>query len=239
MNVAIMQPYFLPYIGYFQLIQAVDAFVIYDNIQYTKKGWINRNRILSNGKPIYLTLPLQHDSSTLDICKRRLTADSANDAQAVIRRIRALYVRAPYFTQGFALLKQIYSCTDKNLFRFIHHSLQVVCDYLAIQTPLIVSSTISADHSQKAERRVLEICCALGADTYTNPIGGLELYTPGHFAARGVRLQFLKAEPIAYPQFEHEHVPWLSILDVLMFNPRDQVRHWLDRGYSIVEPVTA
>ncbi len=80
MKLAIMQPYFFPYIGYFQLINTVDEFVVYDNIEFTKKGWINRNRILVNGKDEYITLPIKKDSDFLHVKDRFLAETWSKDS---------------------------------------------------------------------------------------------------------------------------------------------------------------
>jgi hypothetical protein len=234
MKLAIMQPYFLPYIGYFQLVSAVDRFIVYDNIQYTKKGWINRNRILVNGKDEYITLPLKKGSDYLNVDQRVLADTFEQDAQATLRKIAGVYRKAPHFRDVFPLLEAIYRYDNPNLFQFIFHSLKEVCRYLQIGTELVVSSTIAIDHGLRAEEKVKALCKAVGADVYVNPIGGTELYTRADFASLGIDLQFLKANPIEYKQFNHPFVPWLSVLDVMMFNSTQQVREYLDTQYTIV-----
>ncbi len=97
MKVAIMQPYFLPYIGYFQLINAVDKFVIYDNIEFTKKGWINRNRILVNGKDEFISLPITKASDFLHANQRYLASNFENEKNKILRKIKESYRKAPYF----------------------------------------------------------------------------------------------------------------------------------------------
>ncbi|MFZ4634223.1 MAG: WbqC family protein [Saprospiraceae bacterium] len=235
MKIAIMQPYFLPYIGYFQLIHAADRFVIYDNIQYTKKGWINRNRILQNGKDEYISLPLKKDSDYLDVRERFLADTFAKDSQDVLRKIAGLYRKAPHFNEVYALLESIYRFDNPNLFEFIFNSVRETCGYLGINTEFVVSSTVPIDHQiLKAEDKVLSLCKALEATVYINPIGGTELYQRAVFAEQQIDLQFLKANPLVYPQFNHEFVPWLSILDVMMFNTVETIRAHLDDGYTIV-----
>ncbi|MBN8507198.1 MAG: WbqC family protein [Burkholderiales bacterium] len=232
MKVAIMQPYFLPYIGYFQLMQAVDVFVVYDRIKYTKKGWINRNRFLLNGADATFSLPLRKGSDALDVVERELAADF--DRPKLLAQFAGAYRRAPQFESTFALLERIVQHRDDNLFRFIHHSLQAVCAHLAIETEIRTSSSIAFDNELRGQDKVLAICEALDADCYRNPIGGTELYAKPDFAARGIELQFLKARPFEYPQFGAPFVPWLSIVDVLMFNPLEVVRDRLEHGYDLV-----
>ncbi len=229
-RVAIMQPYFLPYLGYWQLIAAVDAFVVYDNIKYTKKGWINRNRFLHNGKEALFSLPLRKDSDFLDVNQRYL-ADSF-DREDLINRFREAYRKASAFADFMPVLEDIIRCPAVNLFDYIRYSIGTVCSYLELKTPVIVSSTINCDHSLKSAERVLAICQVLGADTYVNPPGGKELYNKADFARHGITLQFLQPNLTEYLQFGDVFVPWLSIIDVALCNASEQVRHQVLSGYS-------
>ncbi|HNG88586.1 MAG TPA: WbqC family protein [Saprospiraceae bacterium] len=229
-----MQPYFLPYIGYFQLIQAADRFVVYDNIQYTKKGWINRNRILQNGKDEYISLPLKKDSDYLDVVQRSLADNFEQERDSALRKIKGLYHKAPQFQQVYPLLERIYDCPDHNLFRFIFHSIREVCAYLDIRTEMLVSSSLPIDHNLRSEDKVIAICKATHADAYLNPIGGTELYQPDRFRLHGFDLQFIKSTLVEYPQFGKPFVPWLSILDVMMFNSVEHIQQQLDTAYHIV-----
>lgn len=226
MKLAIMQPYFLPYIGYFQLVGAADQFVVYDRIKYTKKGWINRNRYLLDGRDAMFSLPLRKASDALDVVERRLAPDF--DRRKLLAQLEGAYRRAPQFEPTFALLERIVNHDDDNLFGYVHHSLQAVCAHLGIDTRLSVSSTLAFDNSLKGQDKVLAICGAAGAKCYLNSIGGTELYAKPAFAERDIELRFLKARPFEYPQLGQPFVPWLSIVDVLMFNPLEAVRARLD-----------
>jgi len=228
-----MQPYLFPYIGYFQLISAVDEFIIYDNIQFTKKGWINRNRILVNGLDAYITLPLKKDSDFLDIKDRYLSDEWPVERKKLLNRITESYRKTPQFTTVYPLIEKIILSEEKKLFHFILNSLKVINEYLEIRTPLIVSSTIPIDHNLKAEKKVMAICQARHADTYINPIGGIELYNKEEFKNEGINLQFLKADNIIYPQLKNEFVPFLSIVDVMMFNTKEEIQHYLRSSYTL------
>jgi len=231
MKVAIMQPYFLPYIGYWQLIGAVDTFVVYDNIKYTKKGWINRNRFLLNGKEALFSLPLRKDSDFLDVNQRYL-ADSFN-REALINRFREAYRKAPEYSAFMPILEEIIRCPSENLFDYIHYSIEKVCSYLELKTPLIICSSTDCDHSLKASERVQAICKSLGAETYINPPGGRELYAKAEFEQNGLNLKFLQPQLTEYKQFGDSFVPWLSILDLAMCNPAEKVRHEVLSCYSL------
>jgi len=231
LKLAIMQPYFLPYIGYFQLIGAVDVFVVYDQIKYTKKGWINRNRLLRNGADATFSLPLRSESDSLDVVDRHLAADF--DRRNLLNQFRGTYARAPHFDECFALLERIVGCEDNNLFRYLQHSITEACTHLGLSTDIRVSSSIDTDPQCKGQDRVLALCHALGADTYVNPSGGAELYSREAFANQGIDLHFLRALPFEYVQFGKPFVPWLSIVDVLMFNPLDMVRERIANHYEL------
>ncbi len=227
MKVAIMQPYFFPYIGYFQLINSVDEFVIYDNIQFTKKGWINRNRILVNQKDDFISLPLQKDSDYLNVNQRFLSDTWSVDRKKMLNKIVESYRKAPQFESAYPLFEKCLMIEESNLFGFIHHSLKETLQYLSISTKIKVSSTINIDHQLKSEEKVLAICKAQNASTYINPSGGIELYSKERFEQNGIRLQFQNSNPINYIQYKNEFVPWLSILDVLMFNTKDEIKSFL------------
>ena len=215
MRVGIMQPYFLPYIGYFQLINHCDQFVIYDDIEFTKRGWINRNRILANGEPRTITLPVRKDSDFLDIREREISNDF-NPAK-MLNLLRESYRRAPFWEANEQRLGEILEFADRNLFAFLSNSLTQVCASLEIDTPLVVSSTLGVDNSLRGSDRVIATCEALGATEYVNPIGGVELYSPENFAEHGLELSFLRSGLSPYPQLGGDFVEGLSIVDALVF----------------------
>lgn len=228
MKVGIMQPYFLPYIGYFQLMNAVDAFVVYDNIQFTKKGWIRHNRMLMNGKDAKFSIPIKKDSDYLDVVDRQLADNYLEDAQKTLRKIQASYRKAPCFDEVMPLVEQCFLCEKQNLFEFIYHSLHLIKEYLGIDTQFAISSAIDIDHQLKSQDKVLAICRQMGADMYINPIGGLKLYRHSDFEKEGVELNFLQTNSFEYRQFNHPFVPYLSIIDLLFFNPKDKYNRILD-----------
>jgi hypothetical protein len=232
MRVAIMQPYFFPYIGYFQLIGAVDLFILYDNIKYTKKGWINRNRFLLNGADSVFSVPLRKDSDSLDV-KDRVLADNF-DRRKLVNQLREAYRHAPHFEQAFPVVEKSIMSRRENLFEYVRSSVTHVCSYLGLGTRIIASSGIAIDPALKAEARVLALCKATGANTYVNAIGGQKLYPREEFEANGVELKFLESRAITYRQFGEPFVPWLSIVDVMMFNPVPTIREFIENGYELV-----
>ncbi|QPB21238.1 WbqC family protein [Rhizobium sp. 007] len=232
MKLAIMQPYFFPYIGYFQLIHAVDKFVVYDNIKYTKKGWINRNRILRNGVDFTFSLPIKAASDSLDICDRTLSTEF--DRNKLVNQIQGAYRRAPFFSHAFPMIEQAIRFQDSNLYSYIFNSITKICDYLDIKTEFIVSSKMTIDHGLRAETKVLALCEEAGASVYINAIGGVELYSRETFNARDIDLKFIKSKPFEYPQFGAEFMPWLSIIDVIMFNSAESIQTKILNEYELI-----
>lgn len=227
-----MQPYFMPYIGYFQLIAAVDLFIVYDNIKYTKKGWINRNRMLVNGADAIFSLPLKKDSDMLDIVQRELSSEF--NREKLLGQFKGAYIKAPYFNEFYPLLEKIIRFKDGNLFTYIENSLNEICRHLKIETKIIISSNFPINHELKAQDKVIALCNATHADSYINTIGGTELYDRNQFLSHGVKLQFIKAKSFEYSQFAAPFVPWLSIVDVLMFNPIEVVQECINSNYELI-----
>ena len=229
MTVAIMQPYLFPYIGYWQLINAVDTFVIYDDVNFIKQGYINRNSILSNGKSQVITMELIGASSNKLINE----IEVGNNRSKLSKTIKQNYVKARYFEVVYPLIENILNQNEKNLGKFIGYSLEQISNYLEINTKFIYSSDIEKDNALKTQDKVLEICNILKADKYINAIGGQELYNKEIFKENGMELNFLKTELVEYKQFKNDFVPYLSIIDVLMFNSKDEIKEMLKR-YELI-----
>lgn len=225
MKIAIMQPYFLAYIGYFQLIKAVDKFVIYDNVQY-HKGWINRNRILLNGNDFLFSIPLKKDSQFKNICDRYLADEF--DRNKLLNHFLYAYRKAPYFEKTIEVLKEIIYFEKVNLVDYIHHSITSICTHIGFKPNIVRASSIDIDPSLTSVDRMIAICRAFDTKTYVNAIGGIKLYSKEIFAEKGIELKFIKSAPIEYQQFGKEFVAWLSIVDILMFNSLENVRQFLD-----------
>ena len=229
MRVAVMQPYFFPYIGYFQLMAACDVFLVFDDAQYIDRGWVNRNRILLNGTAQWITAPVAAASHELRILERQyLLRDRM--ALRLPSRIAGAYRSAPFFAQTMPLIEDILAFPHPGVAAFNTHLLRRLAAHLGIATPIRPTSEMDKDDSLVGgERRVIDICSRLGATAYINPIGGRDLYSTGTFAEHGIELRFLSCEVQPYPQFGAPHVPYLSIIDVLMFNDLPAVRGMLEQ----------
>jgi hypothetical protein len=230
---AVMQPYFLPYIGYWQLINSVDEFVVYDNIEFTKKGWFNRNRILEIDHDRLFTIPVKKDSDYLSVKERCVSDDAKNENARTLRIIQANYKKAPHYNAVMPIIENCFLYNEKNLFTYIYNSIKIICEYLDINTMITISSDIPIDHTLKAEKKVIAICKAVEADVYINAIGGVELYSKESFNNNDLELKFIKSNLSEYKQFGKPFVPGLSIIDVLMFNDKVTVAQLL-KEYELI-----
>jgi WbqC-like protein family len=226
-SIAIMQPYFFPYIGYFQLIHAVDRFVIYDDVNYIMRGWINRNRILINGIPNYIIVPLQQASQNKRISDISIEASPAW-RNKIIRSIENTYRKAPYFTEVFAIVDNLIRYETDNLSDYLAYQLRMLSTFMGIKTEFVVTSRCYENSELTSQARILDICKHETVATYINPEGGQELYSKEQFKSGNINLKFLKATLPEYRQFSNEFVPGLSIIDVMMFNSPDEINKMLN-----------
>lgn len=236
MTLAIMQPYFLPYIGYMQLMGAVDTFVLYDDVSFINRGWINRNKLLINGQEHLFTIPLKDASQNKRINEVHL-ADDPKWRSKLLKTIEQGYRKAPQYAVVMPLTEKIVNFTTDSIADLIYHSLVELNGYLGLTPTLIASSSVYENTHLKAQERILDICNQEGATRYINPIGGMELYDRERFAEAGITLNFIRSERVEYPQFNRGNsdtfVPWLSILDALMFNDVPTVKALLTQ-YELV-----
>lgn len=228
MKLGIMQPYFFPYIGYWQLINAVDKYVIADEDNYIKAGWMHRNRILNNGDIQYFGLKISKASSYRLINEVEIFSD-AKHFKKMIRTLECQYQRAPYFDAVFPLIHSLITNEEKNLAKYLERQIRSISSYLSIETEILVASDLDYKRGYKGQDEVIEMCQALGAKVYINAIGGQELYSHDAFAEHGIELKFLQTEEIRYQQFRYPFTPNLSIIDILMFNSKEAVQKMLEQ----------
>jgi hypothetical protein len=226
MKIAIMQPYFFPYLGYFQLINAVDRFYLYDDANFISRGWVNRNRVLLAGKPHWFTLPLVRASQNRKINEHCVARDrNFGKLEAILKHA---YGRAPLFEQVFPLLCRLLQDEENNLAVLLKNTLLAVSEYLGVSKPILLTSDMGIPEEAKGQNRILDICSSAGASSYLNPIGGRQLYDHDTFAKRGIELIFLKSRPVIYQQYAREFQPYLSIIDLMMFNDPSTIQNMLD-----------
>jgi hypothetical protein len=206
--------------------------VLYDDVEYTKRGWINRNRILASGSARTISLPLRSASDFLDVRDREIASEY--NPKRMLALFSECYRKAPYWADAQRAVAEILDCPSRNLFVFVANSVAVIADYLAIETDVVVSSSLKIDRSLRGQERVLATCAALGATEYVNPIGGLDLYCSPVFAERGVSLNFLRSRLSPYEQFSFPFVEALSIVDTMMFVDPVELRARVRSDYEII-----
>lgn len=229
MKLAIMQPYFMPYIGYFQLIKMVDKFIFYDDVTFIKQGWINRNQILINNQAKMFSIPLSNASSNV-LIKDVLISDIAYKKwkKSFLNSIIFSYKKAKNYSKINALIEKILEKRPETISELAIKSIVEVAQYLGLKTEFEICSDVYSNTYLSGQNRVLDICINEKATTYINPIGGMELYSKSIFQEKNIELFFIKANKSVYPQFSEEFVPFLSIIDVLMFNDMDDIHKQLD-----------
>ena len=228
-----MQPYLFPYIGYYQLVSAVDKFVIFDDVNFINKGWINRNRILVNGEGHLFTMPVSRSSQNKLINEIELTDDYSKWKEKFLKTLKNSYSKAPYFNTIYSMLTPLMDSSGKNLSEILRHILYRTVDYLQIETEMIHTSSVYDNANLKGQDRILDICKKENASEYLNPIGGKLLYNKEKFLKENINLYFLESGNIEYKQFSSKFVSNLSIIDIMMFNSPDEIKTHLV-NYSLI-----
>ncbi|RTR05328.1 WbqC family protein [Halomonas nitroreducens] len=229
MKVAVMQPYLFPYLGYYQLAKCVDTLVLYDDVNYIPRGYINRNYILYQGRKWRFTVPVMGAS----IHKKIYTLSFSRNVSGVLQSIRHAYSKAPYFDAVFPMVEEVLEREDRDITDMCSSGIREVLDYLEIGTPLLRSSRMEYNKHPGRSQNLMEICSSLGACEYVNSPGGRLIYDKKEFSSCGYNLSFLEPREVHYNQGKNEFVPNLSMIDVLMWCSKDQAMALLDE-YDIV-----
>lgn len=229
MKGAIMQPYFFPYIGYYQLAYEVEKFVFLDDVNYIKKGFINRNSILLQGKRHEFTVPVAKISQNRTIHEHFYTGEFAG----FLKLIEQAYLKAPFFDGVMPLVESVVLDTETNVAQKNAKSLTSVFAYLGIEREFLFSSEVALDDEKKGQGRILTLCQKLGIDQYRNAIGGQSLYDATAFRNDGIELKFIQSDILPYAQGKGEFVSHLSIIDILMHCDKHSVLQHLS-SYSLV-----
>ena len=236
MKLALMQPYFFPYIGYFQLINAADKFISFDTVNYIKRGWIKRNRYLLNNAVRYFTLSIQNASQNKLIIETYISdEEELHSKENIVKSLHQAYSKAPNFEKVFPFIEKLILNNEQNISLYNTQILRELCHYLNIDTEILLGSKVLEKSNLQGQERVIEICQEFNAKCYINPIGGRELYNTKEFANHNIRLLFLRPkDTIIYHQQGNTFFPNLSIIDVLMYNTRDKIADFLNQ-YALIE----
>ena len=226
MKAALMQPYLFPYIGYFQLICSADVFIFYDDVNFIKQGWINRNRILLNGKEFMFTVPLESSSSFQQINQTKIKAAAFEIWKGkFLATLKQAYRKAPFYADVVAMTEDVLTIKQKDTAgELAKRSVTAVCDYLEIETKINQTSENFGNNHLKGQDRVIDICKKINASEYINMEGGRMLYDAEAFSKEGIKLSFLRSQTKSYKQFDFPFIDALSILDILMFCSKNELK---------------
>ncbi|EMP55948.1 hypothetical protein MSNKSG1_08753 [Marinobacter santoriniensis NKSG1] len=225
MKLAVMQPYLFPYIGYFQLIHASDLFLIYDDVAYITRGYINRNSMLSRNGKVRFTVPVPGASQNKLICDLEFSENIVK----VLKTVEHSYAKAPYFEVVFPLIRQILEHDDRSIASICMKSYEAIFSYLGLEKQFERTSKLDYDRSAVAKDRLIALCHKFEADCYINSPGGRELYSRPEFSDSGIELRFIQSLPVEYRQQTAGFVPNLSIIDILMNCSPEKVIQLLDQ----------
>lgn len=233
MKLAMMQPYLFPYIGYFKLIDAVDYFGIGDEVQFIKRGWINRNRLLGDNEPLSFSFPVKKDSHLEQIKNRVFYDDILFDKKKLLKSVTQIYSKAPYYSDVLPLLEKIVEYDERNVSKFITYHLKIISEYLHIETLFLNSHLWEFEHDENlsSEEKLIGklhvLRKSIDFDCFINPIGGSHLYDKETFLQNGFNLFFIDPVETPYNQLDKNFTPDLSIIDVMMFNNVEEISRML------------
>ena len=225
MRLAVMQPYLFPYIGYFKLIAATNKFVFYDDVNFIKNGWINRNRLELSGSIKYFTIPLIKQSSFKKILNIE-TAPHAVWRDSIRESIRHSYKKSPFFRQAIEIFDE--ATVSSNIAEVAKNSVKLSANYIGLECNFVDSSTVYGNDTLSGQERILDICSRELAETYVNAPGGLELYDLNEFANRGISLEFLDPKLPIYSRGTGSEISGLSILDLLMYHSSSDIKNMIN-----------
>lgn len=223
MKVAIMQPYIFPYIGYYQLVNSVDGFVFYDDVNFIKRGYVNRNNILTNGQAHRFTIPVPGGSQNKKINEHSFDFDVSK----ILRTIEQSYKKARFYDVVYPIIESVLTDKNRKVENICSNSIKKVFDFLEIEKKFFYSSDITASRRGNAADKLINICRSLDAKVYINSVGGLDLYDKSYFQKQGVELKFIRTLDHAYNQSLPNFVPNLSMIDVMMWNDKDKIKSLL------------
>ncbi|MBX8605727.1 WbqC family protein [Pseudomonas cichorii] len=228
-TLGIMQPYFFPYLGYFQLIASVERGILFDIVKYKRKSWMNRNRMLDDkGGWQYITVPVKSRDGIL--IKDTMVIDHAGSLSHIRGQLEHYRSKAPFFKQTLQLIDQTFNSTRSASIGDLNaSSLKVVCDYLGMEFNWTSCSDMQLELPpiEHAGQWALEISSLMGARRYINAPGGREILIPSEWHDRQIELRFLKPSPLIYPTAHYTFVENLSILDLLMWNEPGAITEYI------------
>lgn len=232
MQLGIMQPYFFPYLGYFDLINYSYRWIVFDTVQYIRHGWVNRNRILHPKKGWqYIAVPVKKHSRNTVIKDIEVSQDP-KWRKRILGQIQHYRRTAPYFHETYQLVEECLAAEEHSLSRLNVAILDNVCHHLGISFEYEYFSEMELELGpvEGPDEWAIRISEAIEATEYVNPAGGIAIFDSSKFEARGIRLTIRNLPSLRYPCPGYEFIPGLSIIDILMWNLPDKVKEYLDKG---------
>ena len=230
-----MQPYFFPYIGYFQLMNLVDKWIVFDTVQYIYHGWINRNRILhpTSGWQ-FVIVPLETHSHNIIIKDVKIT-EQIEWKTKILGQLTHYKKIAPFYSQTIEIISECFECKEKNISKFNVNILSVISNYLDIEFKYEFHSEMHTklEVVEDPGDWALKISEVMNATQYVNPIGGKDLFDKNKFIEKGITLNFLEQNKFEYNQKREYFEKNLSIIDILMWNSKAQIRELLN-GFTLI-----
>src|ERR1051326_4259573 len=235
MRIGIMQPYFFPYLGYFQLIKSVDRFIFFDDVQYIRHGWLNRNRILKPGEGWQFIIASLQKHKQAELIRNINLQPGEEWRQKITRQLMHYKKKAKYYDETMQLLSVCFDTTETNIAKFNAYSVKMICAHLQIPFKAEISSEMNFDYSnvKDAGEWALRMCEQLKAEEYINPPSGKDLFEAAKFTESNIKLTFLSPVLDAYDQKRKKFESGLSIIDVLMFNGIVQTKQLIDKFETI------
>lgn len=237
MILGIMQPYFMPYIGYFSLIKHTDKFILFDTVQFIRHGWIERNRILKQNEGWqYIQVPLIKIEGRSTVIKDVKINNSENWKNKIIAQLQHYKKKAPYYFKVISIINEIFISDFEDIVTLNKLSLEKICEYLGFDTQIEVFSkmNLEIEEAREPDEWALNICKAIkGADEYWNPPGGQSFFDKSKYDRENIKLKFQSIELLEYNQNRENFEIGLSIIDVLMFNSIEEVNLMLD-NYTLL-----
>lgn len=225
MKLAVMQPYLFPYIGYYQLAYCSDLFIFYDDVNYIKKGYINRNNIATKNGVFLFSLPIKNASQNKLINELYFTEET----KKILLTIEMSYSKSKYFHEIYPLIESIFNNKNRNLSNITSLSIIKVFEYLSLDFNYNFSSSIDYDRKNSAQEKIYDLCKINNSKQYINAIGGMELYDKEEFKKRNIKLEFIKPLITNYPQVNSStFIGNLSMIDILMNCSKDEIINQLN-----------
>lgn len=236
MKIAIMQPYFVPYIGYFALMKHTEKFILFDTVQFIKHGWIERNRILKPGDGWqYIAIPLVKYSRDTKIQDIRIK-NTEDWRKRILAQLEHYKKRAPYYNETIQVIKKAFNIETDSIVKLNENILKTICEYLNIDLNIEIFSqcNLEIDDVNAPDEWALNICKAIGGiKEYWNPEGGITFFNRDKYTKENIELKFLKMHITQYSQRRGVFEGGLSIIDVMMFNSPEEINKMLDE-YEIM-----